>query len=440
MMKDVELGLLSKIIVYRLDRISRSISDFSKIMEFLQKYDVSFVSATEKFDTSTSMGRAMLYVVMIFAQLERETIAERVKDNYYSRNKNGNWPSGPAPFGFKLKRISHNGKQVTTIEPTEDIELIKRIYKEYSESNASLGSIARGIREGTGEMWNNIKLSRILHNPSYVKADADVYNYFMGLKCILVNDVSEFTGEKGCNLYGKRDKNANKYRNLEENVLALGLHDGIIDSATWLACQGKLSKNVQIKNTGKGKHTWLSGYLKCGYCGYSLAVRSRYDKTKYLNCTGRNAKDGACAEKFDTIRINDIESYVSDAIIEVLKAFATAQQAPITQEPAENISKANELKIKLTTIDQQIKALIDNLTQANSVLIDYINEKIMTLHSDREEILTALNKITTSATPINMPTPEEWLTFDMETKKVICNELLDKVYITNDEIKIAWKA
>ena len=295
MMKDVEMGLLSKIVVYRLDRISRSISDFSKIMEILQKYDVDFVSATEKFDTSTSIGRAMLYVVMVFAQLERETIAERIKDNYYSRGKGGGWLGGPAPFGFKLKRVTHEGKQVTTIETTDDIEIVKRIYKEYSESNASLGSIAKSIREGTGEMWNNIKLSRILHNPAYVKADADVYNYFMGLKCILVNDVVEFTGQKGCNLYGKRNRSANKYRNLEEHVLALSLHDGVIDSATWLACQGKLNSNVQIKNSGKGKHTWLSGYLKCGYCGYSMIMRSGSSDTKRLYCSGRNTKSGACA-------------------------------------------------------------------------------------------------------------------------------------------------
>ena len=73
------------VIVYKLDRISRSILDFANMMELFQEYDVEFVSSTEKFDTSTPMGRAMLNICIVFAQLERETIQKRVTDAYYSR-------------------------------------------------------------------------------------------------------------------------------------------------------------------------------------------------------------------------------------------------------------------------------------------------------------------------------------------------------------------
>ena len=98
LMKDINDGLVDKVIVYRLDRFSRSIADFGQAWENLQKRNVEFISINEKFDTSTPMGRAMLHIIMVFAQLERETIAERVKDNYYSRIKQGNWPGGPAPL------------------------------------------------------------------------------------------------------------------------------------------------------------------------------------------------------------------------------------------------------------------------------------------------------------------------------------------------------
>lgn len=101
MMADVEKGLVQKIVVYRLDRFSRSLADFSRLWEVLQRHGVEFVSVNERFDTSTPMGRAMLSIIMVFAQLEREDPpAERVRDNYYQRVKLGSWPGGPAPYGF----------------------------------------------------------------------------------------------------------------------------------------------------------------------------------------------------------------------------------------------------------------------------------------------------------------------------------------------------
>ena len=85
LLTDIRRGEVEKVIVYKLDRISRSILDFSNMMELFQQYQVEFVSSTEKFDTSTPMGRAMLNICIVFAQLERETIQKRVSDAYYSR-------------------------------------------------------------------------------------------------------------------------------------------------------------------------------------------------------------------------------------------------------------------------------------------------------------------------------------------------------------------
>ncbi|MDE6181824.1 MAG: recombinase family protein, partial [Eubacteriales bacterium] len=287
LMSDIKKGNISQIIVYRLDRISRSITDFSNIMDILEEHKVSFISANEKFDTSTPTGKAMLYIIMIFAQLERETIAERIKDNYYSRGKTGVWLGGPAPFGYTIKRVLKNSKKISVLESTKDIEIVKEIYNLYANTEMSLGGIAKILLEKYPDtMWNNIKLSRILHNPAYVKSNADVYNFFKSKKCNITNDISDFTGEKGCALYGKRDRGSNKYRSYEDMVLSISNHNGIIDSDTWLKCQFKLENNVQIKNTGKGKHTFLTGLLKCGYCGYSMSVKA-YKEQKYFCCTGR---------------------------------------------------------------------------------------------------------------------------------------------------------
>lgn len=94
MMQDIESGEIRRVIVYRLDRISRSVLDFANVIDVFQKYQVDFVSTMEKFDTGTPIGKAMLMIVMIFAQLERETIQQRVIDAYSSRSKRGFYMGG----------------------------------------------------------------------------------------------------------------------------------------------------------------------------------------------------------------------------------------------------------------------------------------------------------------------------------------------------------
>ena len=85
LLADVRQGKVARVIVYKLDRISRSILDFANMMQLFQQHRVEFVSSTERFDTSTPIGRAMLHICIVFAQLERETIQKRVTDAYYSR-------------------------------------------------------------------------------------------------------------------------------------------------------------------------------------------------------------------------------------------------------------------------------------------------------------------------------------------------------------------
>ena len=103
--------------VYKLDRISRSILDFATMMELFQEYDVEFVSSTEKFDTSTPMGRAMLNICIVFAQLERETIQKRVTDAYYSRCLKGFHMSGQAPYGYQLEPTVVEGIRTNGCRP-----------------------------------------------------------------------------------------------------------------------------------------------------------------------------------------------------------------------------------------------------------------------------------------------------------------------------------
>lgn len=109
MVKDAKNRKIDYIICYKLDRISRSVNDFSSLVEELDSLGVGFICIKDNFDTTSPMGRAMLYITAVFAQLERETIAERVRDNMIDRAKMGKWNGGPVPFGFDVhKEVTDN--------------------------------------------------------------------------------------------------------------------------------------------------------------------------------------------------------------------------------------------------------------------------------------------------------------------------------------------
>ena len=104
---DVREDTVSKIVVYKLDRISRNLLDFTSMYQEFENHKVEFCSVSEVFDTSTATGRSMLKISMVFAEMERETIQMRVKDNYYQRVRtDGRWAGGPAPYGFKNARTA----------------------------------------------------------------------------------------------------------------------------------------------------------------------------------------------------------------------------------------------------------------------------------------------------------------------------------------------
>ena len=109
LLADVRQGKVARVFAYKLDRISRSILDFANMMQLFQQHRVEFVSSTERFDTSTPIGRAMLHICIVFAQLERETIQKRVTDAYYSRCKKGLYMGGRVPYGF--------ARQQTVLDP-----------------------------------------------------------------------------------------------------------------------------------------------------------------------------------------------------------------------------------------------------------------------------------------------------------------------------------
>ena len=172
LMADIKRGLIKRVVVYKLDRISRSILDFATMMETFQAYNVEFVSSTEKFDTSTPMGRAMLNICIVFAQLERETIQKRVTDAYYSRCQRGFHMSGAAPFGFQLEPTTIQGIRTKMMKPDpETADIARLIFEMYAQPSTSFGEIARhfadeGILIYDKELTRGF-ISQMLRNPIY---------------------------------------------------------------------------------------------------------------------------------------------------------------------------------------------------------------------------------------------------------------------------------
>ena len=201
---EIRKGKVRRVVVYKLDRISRSILDFANMMELFQEYDVEFVSSTEKFDTSTPMGRAMLNICIVFAQLERETIQKRVTDAYYSRCLKGFHMSGQAPYGFDLEpTVVENIRTKMMVADPIAASHVRLMFEMYAEPETSFGDITRYFEERGikvyGKSLTRSYLSRLLRNPVYAQADLEMYEFFKSQGTVVVNDAADFAAVLGTN-------------------------------------------------------------------------------------------------------------------------------------------------------------------------------------------------------------------------------------------------
>src|ERR1700760_4254724 len=124
LLEDVRQGRIDVIVVYKVDRLTRSLPHFAKLVELFDQHDVSFVSVTQAFNTTTSMGRLTLNVLLSFAQFEREVTGERIRDKIAASKKKGIWVGGPVPLGYRSK-----DKKLEVVP--EEAELVVEIFSEY---------------------------------------------------------------------------------------------------------------------------------------------------------------------------------------------------------------------------------------------------------------------------------------------------------------------
>ncbi|MCL2350674.1 MAG: recombinase family protein [Defluviitaleaceae bacterium] len=331
MLIDAKTMGFSAIVCYRLDRVSRNINDFAKLIQDLDELGICFVSIKEQFDTKSPMGRAMMYISSVFSQLERETIAERIRDNMHEMAKTGRWLGGIAPTGY----ASRGEHKLEVVEAEANI--VKTIFSLFLTTD-SLTRVEQFLKEDgrktkNGKPFTRFAIRNILTNPVYASADEAAFEYFDQNKANMFAGKENFCGKFGIMAYGRTLQKAgqtHKLRPISEWVVAIGKHEPLICGADWVLAQEKLAQNsAKAPRKPRSQTAMLSGLLYCS-CGSHMRAKTNRQKQYYL-----------CAKKEKTRRqdcnMKNIDGGILDKTLarEVLKeinetygyAFE-AEQAP----------------------------------------------------------------------------------------------------------------
>lgn len=432
---DIETNKIKRVIVYRLDRISRNIADFYQLYQLMELHKCEFISISEQFETSTPMGRAMMGILIVFAQMERESIQERVKDNYYYRiEEDGRWPGGPAPMGFRNARTK---ERKPTLEQTPDIEMVKLAYEWYgNDANTSLGQVARRLYEQgyrsnrESGRFDNVTIARILQNPVYAIADSLLYKYFKARRAHISSDPSSWDGSTSCHIVGKRAGNVNtrKYTSLEEQTIYRTNFQGVIPSNLFIAVQERLASNEKLgRANAPGKMLELAGKVKCAKCGYAI----RTNNFPHLNCYGRSslhACDASITIKFDELR--------EQIAVEIQK-----QLDVIAMKFVDDSIKAQKNTHEIEEINAEIERLV-NLAALGTTPIEQISKAIEERKQRIDEIELSQERNLTFAerAKLTASLPLNFSRISADEKKSVVNLLIEKILLSeNGDIEIIWK-
>ncbi len=449
MMESVRKHKFKAIVVYRLDRISRNISDFTSLIDELTKLDVSFVSIREQFDTSTPMGRAMMFIISVFSQLERETIAERIRDNMHELAKTGRWLGGNAPTGFQSEAVSKvtvdgkKRKSFKLVPIPEEAKIPKMIFDLYTETDSLTAveaeMLRRRIKTKQGKDFTRFAIKAILQNPVYMVADEDAFDYFQEREADVCFPKEAFDGGCGIMAYNRTDQEKGKTTVLlpvSEWIIAIGQHPGLVPSKQWIKVQESLDRNKsKAYRKPRNNEALLTGLLFCS-CGdrmypklsqrktadgepiYTYVCKMK-ERSKRERCNRRNANgnvlDAAIIEQIKPLTEND-SSFISQ--LEKSRQFYTgnreqyeSQLADLRAEHGENektinglidslgmvgdsVAKPRVLKRieELTGIEREIENRIhelERLTSANSLSdmeFDLLRQMLSMFRSNIDEM------------------------------------------------------
>lgn len=280
MMARLRTGEFSHLLVWKIDRISRNLLDFTEMYNELRNLGITFVSKNEQFDTSNAIGEAMLKIILVFAELERKMTSERVTDVMLSRASNGQWNGGRIPYGYQYDKASKKFSE----NPSE-AKTVRTIYNMY-EQYRSLIYVARylnqaNIKTRRGYEWTPTVIQSILRNPFYI--GSYVYN---------VHD----------------DGKGGKKKEKKEWITVENHHEAIISKKQYDSVSNVLTKNQKNDFSfskayvRKNIHVF-AGLVKCGECGCAMTAspdrcRASGWRPSIYGCARRRRNSGACTNKF----------------------------------------------------------------------------------------------------------------------------------------------
>jgi site-specific DNA recombinase len=326
LLADIEEGKVDCVVVYKVDRLSRSLLDFARMMESFEKYDVSFVSVTQQFNTASSMGRLVLNVLLSFAQFEREIISERTRDKIAAARRKGKWAGGRPILGYD---VDPHGFRLVVNE--DEAVRVRAIFELYLELRAMIPVVeelerrgwrnkrwvTRKDRERGGMPFDKNSLHRLLTNVAYV---------------------------------GKL-----RYK----TEVHAGEHAAIVDEGVWQRTQALLARNGRTGGAAvRNKFgALLKGILRCVPCGCAMvpshATRNETKRYRYYVCS-RAQKRGwhSCPSK--SIPAGEIESFVVDQIRAVGRDPRLLDEtiAPVREQGRARVA---ELQVERKTLTAELR-------------------------------------------------------------------------------------
>jgi len=326
LLTDIEAGKVDCVVVYKVDRLSRSLLDFARIMETFDKNGVSFVSVTQQFNTTHSMGRLTLNILLSFAQFEREIIGERIRDKIAAQRRRGKWAGGVPVLGYDIDRSNASPKLVINAEEAIQVRRIFSLYLELGSLLPVVEEVARrgwcnkawttkkGLARG-GRPFDKCSIYALLTNPIYIgkiKHKDEIYD---------------------------------------------GEHEPIIDTDVFEKVQATLQKNGR----GRGNHlinkygALLKGLLRCHACGQMMVhtFTSKGSKRyRYYTC-GKAIKNGwkTCPTK--SLPAAEIEAAVVDEI-RCIAHDASLRNEVLRQACAASDDKLSELATQQEQLERQL--------------------------------------------------------------------------------------
>ena len=335
LLRDIEAGKVDIVLTYKVDRLSRSLLDFTRIVEIFDRHGVSFASITQAFNTTTSMGRLTLNILLSFAQFEREIITERIRDKVAAAKKKGKYCGGPPNLGYDVDRE----KRRLVVSP-EEARLVRHIFKRFIQLHSTTDLVrelnskrlltkawvtAKG-KEREGGRWDKSHVYRLLNNQIYL---------------------GEVT-HKGMTYPGE--------------------HEAIVTRETWDEVQAILQENHRARGNATRTQTvaLLRGVLRCGHCGCAMGptyTRKNGRQYRYYLCVHSSKKVGHdCPVR--TVPAGDVEQVVMEQLRSlfrspelVARTYAAAKQQE-TDEVGRLTARKAELEEKIRTSHERTLQLI----------------------------------------------------------------------------------